>query len=100
MATSAKNGSGIDAEGVADAESVLESTVDAPVTNVEWWAHRRVGADASDVVVYRGEVDDAAHGAYFVVLGEHAREVYPVSAYDSVVNLVAAYRAETTPERE
>ncbi|MFB6243276.1 MAG: hypothetical protein ABEH80_04175 [Halobaculum sp.] len=95
MATTAKNGPTVDPAVAEAVESAVASTVGGTVTTVEWWAHRLLGTDGRSVAVYRAAVGTASTEAYYVLVGEHDTAVYSADEYDSVVNLVSAYRADT-----
>jgi hypothetical protein len=100
MANRTTNDPTVDDTTVAEVESIVASTVGGTVTEVEWWAHRLLGSDGRSIVVYRVTIagsdgnDSTDHEAYYVVIGDFDSAVYPVEAYDSVVNLVSAYRAD------
>jgi len=74
------------------AGAVLSDACSGVVTDVEWCARRRLPPDDLDVVVYRGAVEGATHGEYYVVLGEGTDRVFPAPEFDSMVDLVATVR--------
>ncbi|MFB6281556.1 MAG: hypothetical protein ABEH40_06020 [Haloferacaceae archaeon] len=98
MGESMERGGAPDLPTARAAGAVLTEACAGAVTDVEWCARRRLPPDDLDVVVYRGTVDRADAGDYYVLLGAGTSRVFPAREYDSTTDLIAAFQARRREE--